>query len=275
MNDIQRMDQALLRKAFLRPARLFTVAAAAFALWVVWSMPFVTGKVWFLLGTAACFGLYFMHKVFQDFERSKFRYPRFALMWDVVQDRRKRLTKALRMMKKDGHPELEILPKTIDEVAGTVYAALRRADAIQQEFDNSESRAGLPVHRGFNAPEVVDDHAKELYRLADKNIAEYMRRRNGVLATIQRCEAQSAVFTTTLDSLRMHVLGIRLTDRNPNVSHQEFVDALQLAKEQLAAVDLALTEMDYEQMQAIAELDELKRDTPPPIPGDVQLRERP
>lgn len=272
MNDIQRMDQALLRKAFLRPARLFNVLLGLAAVWAVWSM---SSSLPFAVFTASAFGFFFMHKVFQDYERSKFRYPRFALMWDVVQDRRRRLTKALRMMKKDGHVELEILPKTINEVADTVYAALRRADAIQQEFDNSESRAGVPVHRGFNAPEVVDEHAKELYRLADKNIAEYMRRRNGVLATIQRCEAQSAVFTTTLDSLRMHVLGIRLTDRNPNVSHQEFVDALQLAKEQLAAVDLALTEMDYEQMQAIAELDELKRDAPPPIPDDVQLRERP
>jgi hypothetical protein len=93
-------------------------------------------------------------------------------------------------------------------------------------------------------PPSHDPQAKELYRIADKNIAEYRGHLAGVMAGVQRTEAQSAVLMTTVDTLRMKMIGYRLIGRSPELSSREFLEAMQEAKMQLAAIDRALDELE-------------------------------
>jgi hypothetical protein len=150
-------------------------------------------------------------------------------------------------------------------VADSLYYALRRADMIAHEVHSSEQGlySGPPV---WHAPSH-DPQSKELYRIADKNIAEYRQRFDALMAGVQRTEAQSAVYMTTLDTLRMKMLGYRLVGKSPELSSHDFLDALTEAKLQLSAIDTALEELEmgpYPKMIAAM--------PPPPIPEEIQQR---
>jgi hypothetical protein len=84
---------------------------------------------------------------------------------------------------------------------------------------------------------------------------------------VQRTEAQSAVFMTTVDTLRMKMLGYRLVGKSPEVGSHEFLQALNEAKLQLQAIDKALDELDMGQYpKMIASM-------PPTIPSAVVVDE--
>ena len=106
-----------------------------------------------------------------------------------------------------------------------------------------------------------DPQSRELYRLADKNIAEYRAQYAGVMAGVQRTEAQSAVFMTTLDTLRMKMIGYRLVGRSPEMASQEFLEALAEARMQLQSIDTALEELDLGHYPKTISV------VPPAIPG--------
>ena len=52
---------------------------------------------------------------------------------------------------------------------------------------------------------------------------------------------------TTLDTLRMKMLGYRLVGKSPEMPAQDFLEALAEAKLQLQAIDTALEELDLGQ----------------------------
>jgi hypothetical protein len=105
-----------------------------------------------------------------------------------------------------------------------------------------------------------------LYQLADRNIAEYRGHFAAVMAGVQRTEAQSAVFMTTLDSLRMKLIGYRLVGRSPEMANQEFLESIAEARAQLQAIDTALDELELGQYPPAMPT------VPPPVPDDVQQR---
>ncbi len=99
--------------------------------------------------------------------------------------------------------------------------------------------------------------------MADKNIAEYRQQFAGVMAGVHRTEAQSAVYMTTLDTLRMKMLGYRLVGKSPEMSSHDFLEALAEARAQLQSIDTALEELDlghYPKTIAVV---------PPPMPADA------
>ena len=57
-------------------------------------------------------------------------------------------------------------------------------------------------------------------------------------------EAQVAVFTTTLDTLRMKMLGYRLVGKDTESPTQDFLAAITEARMQLESIDKALEELD-------------------------------
>jgi hypothetical protein len=61
---------------------------------------------------------------------------------------------------------------------------------------------------------------------------------------VERTEAQAAVFVTTLDTLRMKMLGHRVSGSANGLSNNEFLSALGEAKLQLEAIDKALDELE-------------------------------
>jgi hypothetical protein len=205
-------------------------------------------------------------------EKKRFINKRHEALWNGCLDRLQRFEEVLRKMRRDQIADLHEMPKTIRRVADSLYNALRRADIIADEVQGSER--GLYAAPPVWSASPSDPQSKELYRIADKNIAEYRQQFAGVMAGVQRTEAQSAVFMTTLDTLRMKMLGYRLVGRSPELHSEDFLEALAEARLQLQSIDHALEELDLGQYpKTIAAM---PPSMPPPIPQEVadELQQR-
>lgn len=174
--------------------------------------------------------------------RKRFANRKFHAIWEACKDRVTRLKRALKALNKDQSIELIEIPVTVDRTSEGVYDALRRADLVLSEIIVSEGwlRTGLDSE----ARQIPrDQQSQEMYRIADKNVAEYNQHYGHVVALIERAEAQAAVFLTTLDSLRIRVLGHRLKTRRDTGS-LEFLQSISEAKMQLDSIDKALEEIE-------------------------------
>ena len=175
----------------------------------------------------------------------RFINPRYREMWHGCQDRLARFNVVLKRLRKDQVADLREMPATIERIGKSLYVALRKADFISNEVLKTEKDMLSAPPAWHAAP--TDPQSKELYRIADKNIAEYRQQYAGVMAGVERAEAQSAVYMTTLDTLRMKMLGYRLVGKSPEMPPQDFLEALAEAKLQLQAIDHALEELDLGQ----------------------------
>ncbi len=234
MYDIHRRDRQVFVKELLRFGPLYLFVMVLLVWW------FFLNVYTFFFGSAIIAWI-----VFAAHRRSipkRFYNTKFLNLWNACCDRLKRFHEAMAEGKKKGVPELQELPKTVNEVNQTLYTALRRADMVLNEVMNSEG--WLIASRNVPGPISPDQKAQELYRLADKNIAEYRQNYQLVMAGVERTEAQAIVFTTTLDTLRMRMLGHRLAGRSPELAHTEFLQALAEARLQLDSIDKALDELE-------------------------------
>lgn len=261
MNDIKRQDNRLFIGELFRASRIFgliVAEAVLYPLFLLLSRPFGAGAM--LLYAIPLVVLTAGAR--NTALRKRFHNKRFEAMWNGCRDRLQRFEDVLGKMRREQVADLHEMPNTIRRVGESLYAALRRADMITYEVQRTEQGiySGPPV---WQSPSD-DPQAKELYRIADKNIAEYRMQFAGVMAGVHRAEAQSAVYTTTLDSLRMKMIGYRLVGKNPEMSSQDFLEALGEAKLQLNAIDQALEELDFTQMpKMIAAI-------PPPVPEELK-----
>lgn len=240
MEDVRRQDLLIFIRTLLEPFRLLLALGGGALLWFfpVFDRGLNLPKL-AAIGVVA--GIWVASSYFASRER-RFLSRRIRSMWQECQDRLARFHEVLGKMRKEQVADLKEVPRTIDSTSTSIYVALRRADMIAHEVIDSER--GL-----YNTPRVVppphpDAQSNELYRIADKNIAEYRQQFAGVMAGVQRAEAQAAVFMTTVDNLRMKMLGYRLVGKRPELSSYEFLEALAEAKLQLASIDQALDELD-------------------------------
>lgn len=263
-HDRKRLANAFFNADFLLPVGLF-------AGFVAMRGP-LDGSLPLTVGMGCALVTIFSYRALKRFEASKFANRSYQLIWESVRDRKKRFDESLRELSASKRQALGVLPRDVQNVFDSVYAALRRADLVQAEINASEGFMQWHGTRSGAGTHATDEFAKELYLLADQNIAEYHRRMRGLQGGLQRCQAQTQVFLTTLDSLRLHVLAMKLATRSPEIEHGEFVEAIKGAKERLASVDTALSEIDYSRLAAIAELDNM---IPPPLPEDANIQERP
>lgn len=195
-------------------------------------------------------------------EKKRFTNKRLEALWKGCRDRLSRFEEVLAKLRKEQIADLNEMPATIRGVGQSLYGALRRADMISAEIQLSEK--DLYNRPPSWAATPTDSQSRELYRLADKNIAEYRAQFQGVMSGVERTEAQSAVYMTTLDTLRMKMLSYRLVGRQPDLDSSEFLIALSEARAQLSAIDRALDELDFSHYpQNVAVV-------PPPIPAEAQ-----
>lgn len=197
-------------------------------------------------------------------------HPKFRELYEACQDRRSRLADGLKKMKKSKIADLQELPASADKLLADIYIALRKADLLLHEINLSESRSAPPV--GNTNRFVSDQQAQELFKVADRNIAEYSQHFKSVVAGIERSEAQAVVFATTLDTLRVRMLGYRLTGRAVEADTREFLNVVTEAKMQFEAIDKALDEIELTPFPEIVSIpsSDLNRenDSPPPIKPD-------
>ncbi|MHB8637412.1 MAG: hypothetical protein ACYC96_13165 [Fimbriimonadaceae bacterium] len=207
------------------------------------------------------------HFVFawQASEARRFYNQHMRALWTGCLDRLARFHEVQKRAKNTGVADLREMPKTIENVAQAVFRALRKADIVAHEIAASEAGLKPVVPTGQRISS--DAQSQELFQVADRNIAEYKQGLEAVMAGVQRSEAQAAVFMTTLDTLRMKMLGHRLVGRSPELPSHEFLAAIAEAKLQLESIDKALDELDlsiYPKSIAVV------RSGPPPIPSDVE-----
>ncbi len=243
MDDVARQDRRLFLREVFAPGRLFLSALfLALALFPLRRLLFDSGGIGLVVAALAAIGTAHVLTAYRASIERRFLNKRFWALWNGVHERLKLFDEVLRRSRRDRVADLQELPKNIRRVAHSIYLALRRADLISYEVALTEK--GFYTQPPPFAPPAHDPQAKELYRIADKNIAEYRQQFAGVMAGVQRVEAQAAVFTTTVDTLRMKMIGYRLVGRAPELSSQEFLEAMQEAKMQLAAIDQALDELE-------------------------------
>jgi len=258
MDDIRRQDLQLFRKELLNLPRLLVTVAIIL---VVFGLPLSLAQQILAVGAT---GLSFGAVCWNESVRRRWLDRRMAALWEGVRDRLERFEAGLKKMRQDQVADLSEMPKTIRSVADSIYLALRRADMIAHEVQRSES--GLYATSPSWSSPANDAQSKELYRIADKNIAEYRQQFKGLIAGVQRTEAQAAVFMTTVDTLRMKMLGYRLVGRSPELSSNEFLHALAEARAQLQSIDTALEELDMGHFPKTISV------VPPPIPPGVVFR---
>jgi hypothetical protein len=279
MQDIRRQDTRLFLKELAAPGRVvLTVLAVAVIIanvstWTLSGFLLQVGLLAFVLAISA-------HGAYRASVNKRWRNPRFKALWNGCLDRLERFEKVLAQMRRDRVADLREMPRTIRIVGDNLYFALRRADLIAEEVHITESNM-------MSAPPIWtartdDPQSKELYRIADRNIAEYRQQYAGVMAGVQRTEAQCAVFMTTVDTLRMKILGYRLVGRDPAMPSHDFIEALNEAKLQLQAIDQALDELELGPFPTTITVmpPGPSRDAstgpvaPPPIPDDIRMHLR-
>ncbi len=182
----------------------------------------------------------------------EFRSPKLRYLWKVCEERLCRFEEAQRKHRRTDMPELTEMPVAVRGVSGNLRLALRRADVLLLEVEASEGAFGMqgppPIAAFGSAPlpnELMNDRdTSSLYQLADRNVAEYRAGLHNLLAGVARTEAQAAVFATTLDTLRLKMLGYRLGSRRPEMETQDFIGSIHEAKAQMNAIDKALEDLE-------------------------------
>jgi len=239
MHDIVSYDRKrLVQCLFMRP-RVFALGLSAFFFYffvIERNMAFFTLMNWALI-LGPLYG--WVIGGVKEHRATEFINPKMKRLWDQCQERLAAFEKSLREVRKAKIAKYEELPKTVEGVAKSLYVALRRADIVMREVGKSEGVTPPPL-----AIPVSDRQAQELYRIADKNLAEYRTNFSNVVGSVQRAEAQGAVFITTLDNLRIKLLSHRLSPKQAEDEIHDFLYAMTEAKLQLDAIDHALEELE-------------------------------
>jgi hypothetical protein len=235
-DEIRRRDLQVFAKEFVSPLPLIGFLVAGLILSGGAHNPFVT-----LFTVVAMLGLWSL-LAWNSSKRKRFHDNHFLDLWHGCEERHTRFTQVFERGKKRELSGVTEMPRTIDEVKASVYRALRKADLIAYELSSTEGDLGnLPKPK---RDVMSDQQSQELLQVADRNVAEYRQGLNNLMAGVQRTEAQAAVFMTTIDSLRMRMLGHRLVGRSPEMGSHELLAAMAEAKLQLQSIDKALDELD-------------------------------
>lgn len=235
MIDIRKRDRAVFIRELFRPGRVMLVMLTGILLMMNQS------SIW----PYAAFILALGVVIFRAHQASiprRFRDRRFLSHWNACEERLRRFDSALKELRRRGIADLQDLPTNVHQIYESLYVALRRADQVSHEITASEG--WLTNHPGASPAPSNDRQAQELYRMADRNVAEYRQQIQAVVGGVQRTEAQAIVFVTTLDTLRVKMLGYRLTGRSPEMASDDFMQSIVEAKMQLDAIDKALDELE-------------------------------
>jgi len=264
MEDIKRQDLKVFLREFLAFPRMLITLCMMIFIGALYRLDHASAYIWVrviciwivMIGGSAvhAYNVSLGHR---------FINSRYRDLWQGCQDRLARFNVVLKKLRKEQIADLQEMPATVERIAKSLYIALRKADFISNEVLKTE-RDMLSKPPAWQA-DAKDPQARELFRIADKNIAEYRQQYSGVMAGVERAEAQSAVYMSTLDTLRMKMLGYRLVGKAPEMPSHEFLEALSEAKLQLRAIDTALEELELGQYPKQISV------MPPAMPADLRI----
>lgn len=231
MDEVKRRDLQIFLKQLVHPLKLQLLAVIIIIfIFARWSL-FLPLPL-FLYGTWAWFSSI----------KQRFHARRFQIMWESCEDRLERLDKGLKTLSKAKIADLQELPRTVKEVADSLYQALRRADIVMHEVSSSE---GWLISQSDPIPPAArDPQARALYDAAARSTMEYKDQVRLIMGGIERTEAQAAVFTSALDTLRVKMLGYRLINKLVESPSKDFMEAMVEARMQFDSIDKALDELE-------------------------------
>lgn len=273
MDEIRKRDWEVFLGELFSLRSAFSCVLIIFVAWLFTFSPWADVKFWAIPVGGVFLGV----SVFSCFKRSipkRFRFQRFRYIWTEAVNRQERLSESLKRLKKRNQTDLSDLESNIRQVLPDIYRALRRADLVLHEIQTSESLVGpQPL---VQQRTVSDLQAQELYKVADRNVAEYSQFYKQAIAGVERAEAQGIVFSTTLDTLRIRLLNYMLAGKPPEEETREFLNIVAEAKMQFSAIDRALEEIEQmpfpETVTVLRGDDKLLREqleTPPPFTGEL------
>lgn len=274
MDEIRKRDWEVFFGELFSLRTAFGATVIVLLTWLFTSAPSPDLKFWAIPVGGVFLGI----SVFACFKRSiqkRFRFQRFSYIWKEAVNRQERLTESLKRLKRKNQTDLSDLEANIRQVLPDIYRALRRADLVLHEIQTSESLVGpQPL---VQQRTVSDLQAQELYKVADRNVAEYSQFYKQAIAGVERAEAQGIVFSTTLDTLRIRLLNYMLAGKPPEEETREFLNIVAEAKMQFSAIDRALEEIEQmpfpETVTILKGDDKLLREklseTPPPFTGEL------
>lgn len=240
MDDIRKRDWQVFRRTLLKPPRVLWASFLAFTISYI-SIDYQRYLIGAVLVTAVLACIAFI--AYLESTQKRFHSPRYKQLYEAVMDRTTRMIQAIEQSRRNGQANMTELPRTIRQVSRSLYVALRRADMVAEEVRQSETHAGFtPAH----LPNAADPQAQALLQLADKNLTEYRQSLASVWATVERTEAQAMVFVTTMDGLRVRMLGHRLAAKRSDMDSMDFMSTMAEAKMQLSAIDKALEEIELQ-----------------------------
>lgn len=265
MDEIKRRDRAVFRNECLNFGRLVWQVPVLLIIYTVFRVNPLIGSVAFFFHISA-----FLLYCFGESVKKRFIHESLRRVWKEVDDRANRFDVAAQKLKTQHN--LPEMAKTVARLRESLYTALRKADLVLHEIMSSEKSVHSnmistppPLLHGQGARDSI---ASELYQIADKNVAEYRQLYSAVMASVQRTEAQAAVYITTLDTMRVKMLGYRLSTKNPSLEKDDFVSQMGEAKSQLQAIDTALDEIEMDPFK-LAQSTEFLSSAPPPIPEEA------
>ena len=258
MDEIKRADSRNLLLCMISPLRLIGLTAAGYVGWLMISQAGLTG-FFATAGTGLWLaaGVIYASAVRQDFYKRRFENPEHKQLWDLVEDRRRRFQKALKRVPEHIGAGLQEMLKAVERTSKHLYESLRRADMVKKEITKSEGSLGIS-----SLPFQVrtsDKETTKLYSLADRNVVEYRKYFEALNAKVTRTEGQCALFISALDSLRVQLLGHRLSAKEAAVSQEEFISTIQEIQGQLDSINLALDELDLSSVSAEIEISDESR----------------
>lgn len=273
MDELRRQDLRRFGLGLLRwPSGGLTASALGSFAFAGWLASYAHGDPGIAVVSGAVFLGFGLEAARKWSRNHEFRSPKLRYLWKVCEERLERFDEAQRKHRKTEMPELTEMPIAVKAVAQNLRLALRRADILLKEVEASEGAFGMqgpPQIAPFGAPplpnELISDRdTSSLYQLADRNVAEYRAGLHNLLAGVARTEAQAAVFATTLDTLRLKMLGYRLGSRRPELETQDFMGSIHEAKAQMDAIDRALEDLEVNVFA--------RPFTPIPAPPDLHQR---
>lgn len=234
--DIVRRDRQVFIREFFAPTRIIVVLILS----LLFSAANHGGALFFIF-LIAFSGI---NAVLSWFESKKQRFHDLHMrdLWLSCEERHSRFSQVYEKGKRNELSGIQEMPATIEGVKLSIYQALRKADLIKYELSLTESNLGYLPRPSNSAPH--DAQSQELLQAADRNLAEYRQGLQALMSGVQRTEAQAALFMTTIDTLRMKMLGYRLTGRISQLGSHELMAAMTEAKLQLQAIDKALDELN-------------------------------
>lgn len=273
MDEIRKRDWTVFLEELFSLRSAFSFVCIALITWLFSTFPWANFGLGAIILGGGALGI----SIFASFKRSipkRFRFQRFRYIWAEAVNRQERLTESLQRLKRRNQTDLSELEKNIRQVLPEIYRALRRADLVLHEIQTSESLVGP---QPLVQPRTVSDlQAQELYKVADRNVAEYSQFYQQAISGVERAEAQGVVFSTTLDTLRIRLLNYMLAGRPPEEETREFLNIVAEAKMQFSAIDRALEEIEQmpfpETVTVLRGDDSLREqlnETPPPFKGDT------